>query len=50
MIFNIIKTAEERLIKHDIPENYAKYVMNELLLELGKNLYLEMNEELDENT
>jgi release factor glutamine methyltransferase len=24
--------------------------MNELLLELGKNLYLEMNEELDENT
>jgi release factor glutamine methyltransferase len=50
VIFNIIKIAEERLIKHDIPKNYAKYVMNELLLELGKNLYLEMNEELDETT
>lgn len=50
MIVKIIKAAEERLIKHDIPENYAKYVMNELLLEQGRNLYLEMNEEIDETT
>lgn len=50
MILKIIKTAEERLIKHDIPESYAKYVMNELLLEQGRNLYLEMNSELDEVT
>ena len=50
MILKIIKSAEERLLKHDIPENYAKYVMNELLLEQGRNLYLEMNEEIDEAT
>ncbi len=50
MIVKIIKAAEERLIQHDIPENYAKYVMNELLLEQGRNLYLEMNEEIDELT
>lgn len=50
MIIKIIKAAEERLIKHDIPENYAKYVMNELLLEQGRNLYLEMNEEIDDTT
>lgn len=50
MILKIIKAAEERLIQHDIPENYAKYVMNELLLEQGRNLYLEMNEEIDETT
>jgi len=50
VILKIIKLAEERLIKHDIPENYAKYVMNELLLEQGRNLYLEMNEEIDETT
>jgi release factor glutamine methyltransferase len=50
VILKIIKAAEERLIKHDIPENYAKYVMNELLLEQGRNLYLEMNEEIDELT
>jgi len=50
VILKVIKLAEERLIKHDIPENYAKYVMNELLLEQGRNLYLEMNEEIDETT
>lgn len=50
MIVKIIKAAEVRLIEHDIPENYAKYVMNELLLEQGRNLYLEMNEEIDETT
>lgn len=48
MILKIIKAAEERLIHHDIPQSYAKYVMNELLLEQGRNLYLEMNSELDE--
>ena len=48
MILTIIKAAEERLIKHDIPDSYAKYVMNEILLEQGRNLYLEMNQELDE--
>ena len=50
MILKIIKAAEERLILNDIPESYAKYVMNELLLEQNRNLYLEMNEELDEKT
>jgi len=50
VILKIIKAAEERLIQHDIPESYAKYVLNELLLEQGRNLYLEMNSELDELT
>lgn len=50
MILKIIKAAEERLIQNDIPESYAKYVMNELLLEQNRNLYLEMNSELDEKT
>lgn len=50
MILKIIKAAEERLVQHGIPESYAKYVMNELLLEQGKNLYLEMNSELDETS
>ena len=50
MINKILKAAEERLVQNDIPESYAKYVMNELLLEQGKNLYLEMNSELDETT
>lgn len=36
MILKIIKAAEERLVKNDIPESYAKYVMNELLLEQGR--------------
>lgn len=50
MILKIIKAAEERLVKNDIPESYAKYVMNELLLEQGRNLYLEMNSDLDDVT
>ncbi len=50
MILKIIKAAEERLIQNDIPDSYAKYVMNELLLEQNRNLYLEMNSELDEKT
>lgn len=50
MILKIIKAAEERLVKNDIPESYAKYVMNELLLEQGRNLYLEMNSDLDDIT
>jgi len=50
VILKIIKAAEERLIQNDIPESYAKYVMNELLLEQNRNLYLEMNSELDEKT
>lgn len=50
MILKIIKAAEERLVKHNIPDSYAKYVMNELLLEQGRNLYLEMNSDLDDVT
>ncbi len=50
MINKILKAAEERLVQNDIPESYAKYVMNELLLEQGKNLYLEMNSDLDDIT
>ena len=50
MIRDLLRDAEKRLLDKDIPEQYAKYVMNELLDKQGKNLYLVMNEELDEAT
>ena len=50
MIRDLLRDAEKRLLNKDIPEQYAKYVMNELLDKQGKNLYLVMNEELDEAT
>jgi release factor glutamine methyltransferase len=50
MIRDLLRDAEKRLLEKDIPEQYAKYVMNELLDRQGKNLYLVMNEALDEAT
>lgn len=50
MIRDLLTDAEKRLLDKDIPEQYAKYVMNELLDKQGKNLYLVMNEVLDEAT
>lgn len=50
MIRDHLREAEKCLLDKDIPEQYAKYVMNELLDKQGKNLYLVMNEELDEAT
>ena len=50
MIRDQLKVAEKRLLDKDIPEQYAKYVMNELLDKQGQNLYLLMNEAIDENT
>ena len=50
MIKTIIKQAEQRLKAQDIPLSYAKFVMNELLNEQGRNLYLEMDQALDQAT
>jgi len=36
MIRDLIRDAEKRLLDRDIPEQYAKYVMNELLDKQGK--------------
>ena len=47
MISQLIRQAEKRLIEADIPSSYAKYVLNELMLKENKNLYLEMDKELD---
>ena len=50
MIRQLLRETEKRLLDKDIPEQYAKYVMNELMDKQGKNLYLLMNEELDEES
>lgn len=50
MIRDYLREAEKRLLERDIPEQYAKYVMNELLNKQGRNLYLEMLDEIDETT
>ena len=47
MISQLIRQAEKRLIDADIPSSYAKYVLNELMLKEKRNLYLEMDKELD---
>jgi release factor glutamine methyltransferase len=47
MISQLIRLSEKRLIEADIPSSYAKYVLNELMLKENKNLYLEMDNELD---
>lgn len=47
MISQLIRQAEKRLIAADIPSSYAKYVLNELMLKENRNLYLEMDKELD---
>ncbi len=50
MIKAILKQAEKRLEAHDIPASYAKFVMNELLNDQDRNLYLEMDQALDVQT
>lgn len=50
MIKAILKQAENRLEAHDIPTSYAKFVMNELLNDQDRNLYLEMDQALDIQT
>ncbi|MEI7667476.1 MAG: peptide chain release factor N(5)-glutamine methyltransferase [Erysipelotrichaceae bacterium] len=50
MISQILRKAEKHLADHDIPPNYAKYVLNELLNKQNRNLYLEMNQDLDSET
>lgn len=47
MISALIRQAEKRLIDADVPSSYAKYVLNELMLKENRNLYLEMDKELD---
>lgn len=47
MISQLIRQAEKRLSEADIPASYAKYVLNELMLKEHRNLYLEMDKELD---
>jgi release factor glutamine methyltransferase len=50
MISQILRKAEKHLAEHDIPPNYAKYVLNELLNKQNRNLYLQMNQDLDSVT
>jgi release factor glutamine methyltransferase len=50
MIKHILKRAEQKLQAHDVPETYAKFVMNELLNDQGRNLYVEMDQALDQKT
>ncbi len=47
MIAQRLRAAEKRLSAADIPASYAKYVLNELMLKAHRNLYLEMDQELD---
>jgi len=47
-IRELLRIAEKELVKHDVPESYAKLMANELLLKENRNLYLEMNNEADE--
>ena len=50
MIRQLIRDAEAQLQLNDLPSSYAKFVMNELLAAQGRNLYLEMNAVLDDET
>ncbi|KAF0223202.1 MAG: N5-glutamine S-adenosyl-L-methionine-dependent methyltransferase [Erysipelotrichaceae bacterium] len=50
MISQLLRQAEKRLSAADIPNSYAKYVLNELMLSQNRNLYLEMDRELDIET
>jgi release factor glutamine methyltransferase len=47
-IRELLKHAEKDLVAHDVPESYAKLMANELLIQKNHNLYLEMNDEADE--
>lgn len=48
IIRRLLKESQKRLIKQDIPESYAKYVLNELLLEKGISLYDGLDEECED--
>ena len=50
MISQLLRQAEKRLSAADMPSSYAKYVLNELMLSQNRNLYLEMDRELDTET
>jgi release factor glutamine methyltransferase len=50
IIKTVLREAEARLRKADVPDAYAKYVLNELLLNQERNLYLELEHDLDEPT
>lgn len=50
IIKTLLRQAEARLEAVDVPGAYAKYVLNELLLNQERNLYLELDQALDEPT
>lgn len=50
IIKSLLRDAEARLRDADVPDAYAKYVLNELLLSQERNLYLELDQDLDEPT
>lgn len=50
IIKTLLRQAEARLEAVDVPGAYAKYVLNELLLNQERNLYLELDQALDEST
>jgi release factor glutamine methyltransferase len=47
-IKDLIRSASRELVKFDVPESYAKLMANELLIQQNRNLYLEMDSEVDE--
>lgn len=49
-IRTLLSQAKKRLVHHDVPESYAKYVLNELFLKQDRNLYEELDRVLDEKT
>lgn len=50
IVRKLLTQAQSRLKDADIPESYAKYVLNEIFLEQGKNLYDQMDVSLDPDT
>lgn len=50
IVRKLLTEAQKRLKDADIPESYAKYVLNEIFLEQSKNLYDQMDETLDPET
>lgn len=50
IIRKLLLDAQVQLEKNDIPESYAKYVLNELLLKQDRNLYHLMDEVIDDET
>lgn len=50
IIKTLLRQAEARLEAVEVPGAYAKYILNELLLNQERNLYLELDQALDEPT